>query len=57
MELIPSRWSDFSFWGTLWEQQEKNILLALSTALGERQLQVLSGLLRICFYNLFAAVL
>lgn len=44
--MIPSKWSDFSFWGRWWQQQEQNFLLLLSTPLGNRQLQMLMNMVK-----------
>ncbi|MCD7954565.1 MAG: hypothetical protein LUG93_02160 [Lachnospiraceae bacterium] len=40
-DMIPTRWSDFSFWDTWLEEQKKNILLLLTTPLGKIQTQLL----------------
>lgn len=40
-DMIPSRWSDFSFWGTWWETRKENLLLLLRTAQGEAQTMLL----------------
>lgn len=37
-DMIPSEWSDFSFWANWWKGQKENLLLILGTSLGERQL-------------------
>lgn len=44
--MIPSKWSDFSFWGRWWQQQEQNFLLLLSTPLGNRQLQMAMNMVK-----------
>ena len=40
-DLIPTRWSDFSFWSTTWMQQKQNFLLILKSAAGEASLDLL----------------
>lgn len=40
-DLIPTRWSDFSFWSTTWMQQKQNFLLILKSAAGEASLDML----------------
>ena len=40
-DMIPSRWSDFSFWGNWLEAQKENIQLVLLTPMGERHLQMM----------------
>lgn len=37
---LPTRWSDFSFWGKLWEGEKKNALEILFTPMGNSQLQM-----------------
>lgn len=39
-DMIPSRWSDFSFWGSWWQGQKENLFLLFSTAPGSGQLQM-----------------
>lgn len=45
-DMIPSRWSDFSFWGNLWKAQTENLLRILFTPLGNRQLQMLLNMVK-----------
>lgn len=40
-DMIPSRWSDFSFWSGLWRTQRQNLLRILAGAQGEMQLEML----------------
>ena len=55
-DLIPTRWSDFSFWRTTWIQQKQNFLLILKSTAGEASLDmlwygmcaVLENLLSVC---------
>lgn len=56
-DMIPSRWSDFSFWGTWWEAQRENLLLLLFTPLGNRQLQMLLNMVKSMGTSTAAAVL
>lgn len=45
-DTIPSRWSDFSFWGTWWAAQKENFLRILFVPLGSRQLQMLLNMVK-----------
>lgn len=45
-DFIPSRWSDFSFWGNWWKGQRENLMLILSTPLGSGQLQMLLNMVK-----------
>lgn len=45
-DMLPSRWSDFSFWGTWWKGQQKNFQLVLVTSMGERYLQMLLDMVK-----------
>ena len=56
-DMIPSRWSDFSFWSIWWKRQQRNLLLLLATAQGEAHLTMLWNLLLAFFYNLCAVFL
>ncbi|MCD8012138.1 MAG: hypothetical protein LUG99_02985 [Lachnospiraceae bacterium] len=56
-DMIPTRWSDFSFWGTWLEEQKKNILLLLTTPLGKIQTQILWNCLISLSADLAAAFL
>lgn len=56
-DMIPSRWSDFAFWGDWWERQKKNLLRLFSAPLGEAQLTAVWNLLRSLLCSLAAAVL
>lgn len=53
-DMIPTRWSDFSFWSDWWRNQRANLLRILGSAQGEMQLGMLwnFGLSIIC--NIFA---
>lgn len=53
-DMIPTRWSDFSFWESWWETQRRNLLLMLGTAQGESQLTMLWNLLLSFLCNLLA---
>lgn len=39
-DMVPSRWSDFSFWGNWWDGQKQNSQLVMRTPMGERHLQM-----------------
>ena len=40
-DMIPTRWSDFSFWPQWWAGQKANLLQLLGSAQGEMQLEAL----------------
>lgn len=40
-DMIPSKWSDFSFWGTWWETQRENLLCMIRMEQGEMQTRLL----------------
>lgn len=40
-DMIPTRWSDFSFWPQWWTGQKANLLQILGSAQGEMQLEAL----------------
>lgn len=44
--FLPTRWSDFSFWGKLWETEKKNALEILFTPMGNSQLQMLLNMVK-----------
>lgn len=44
--MIPSRWSDFSFWGSWWRGQKENFSLIVSTAPGSEQLQMRGNMVK-----------
>lgn len=56
--MIPSRWSDFSFWRSWWEQERSNLLRILGTALGEMHLIMVFRMVQsmVCSLAAFAAV-
>lgn len=56
-EMIPSRWSDFSFWGSWWESQTENFRCILFTPLGGRQLQILLNMVKSMGGSILAAFL
>ena len=45
-DMIPSRWSDFSFWGNWLEAQKENIQLVLLTPMGEQHLQLMLNMIK-----------
>lgn len=53
-DMIPSQWSDFSFWPEWWKEQRQNLLLVLGSAQGEAQLLILWKLLVSLLFNLLA---
>lgn len=56
-DLIPTRWSDFSFWSTTWMQQRQNFLLILKSAAGEASLDLLWHAMCAVLENLLAVCL
>lgn len=56
-DLIPTRWSDFSFWSTTWMQQRQNFLLILKSAAGETSLDLLWHAMCAVLENLLAVCL
>ncbi|MCD8104386.1 MAG: hypothetical protein LUF35_05155 [Lachnospiraceae bacterium] len=56
-DMVPTRWSDFSFWGAWLEEQKKNVLLLLTTPLGKVQAQILWNCLTSLTCTLAAAFL
>lgn len=55
-DMIPTRWSDFSFWAAWWETQRRNLLLILGSAQGEAQLMTVWNLLVSLFCNLLSII-
>lgn len=45
-DMIPSRWSDFSFWGKWLNEQKRNFFQILFTPLGSGQLQMLLNMVK-----------
>lgn len=45
-DMIPSRWSDFSFWPEWWQGQKQNLLRIFATPLGASQLTMVWNLAR-----------
>lgn len=56
-EMVPSQWSDFSFWGNLWESQMENYRCMLFTPMGGRQLQILLNMVKSMGGSVLAAFL
>lgn len=44
--MLPSRWSDFSFWGSALEAQVENFYRLLLPPMGERQLQMMLDMVK-----------
>ena len=44
--FLPTRWSDFSFWGTLWDGQKENRYRLLLNAMGQRHLQMMGNMVK-----------
>lgn len=45
-DMIPSRWSDFSFWSQWWESQRENFQRILTTSLGSQWLQMQADMVK-----------
>lgn len=45
-EMLPSRWSDFSFWGSLWKTQTENFQRILLTPMGSTHLQMMLDMIK-----------
>ena len=56
-DMIPSRWSDFSFWGNWLEAQKENIQLVLLTPMGERHLQMMLDMVKSILSSMAALLL
>lgn len=56
-DMIPSRWSDFSFWGNWWKRQKENLLEILFTSPENRQLQMLLNMVKSMGNSTAAAML
>lgn len=44
--MIPVRWSDFSFWGRWWDDQWKNFQMVLRTPMSEGHLQMMLDMVK-----------
>lgn len=44
--FLPDQWSDFSFWGRLWDFQKGNWYRLLLTSLGQRHLQMMGNMVK-----------
>lgn len=53
-DMVPTKWSDFSFWADWWKRQRQNLLRILGSAQGETQLMMLWNLLISLLCNLLA---
>ena len=45
-DMIPDRWSDFSFWGRWWDDQWKNFQMVLRTPMSEGHLQMMLDMVK-----------
>ncbi len=45
-DMIPVRWSDFSFWGRWWDGQWKNFQMVLRTPMSEAHLQMMLDMVK-----------
>ncbi len=55
-DMIPTRWSDFSFWGRWWTAEKENLIRILFMAPGEGQLQMLLNVVKSIKASTFAAL-
>lgn len=44
--FLPGRWSDFSFWGTLWDAQKENWYRLLLNPMGQHHLQLVLNMVK-----------
>ena len=56
-DMIPSRWSDFSFWGKWLNEQKRNFFQILFTPLGSEQLQMLLNMVKSMVASTASAIL
>lgn len=56
-DMIPSKWSDFSFWTTWWTGQRQNLFHIIGTAQGEMQFDMIWNLGKSFFCSAAAALL
>lgn len=58
-DSIPSRWSDFSFWGSWWKTQKENFYRLLLTPMGNTHLQMMLDMVKslVCSITAFVLVL
>lgn len=56
-EFIPSKWSDFDFWGRLWETKKAELLLLVTSRKLAPELNVLMPALQACGFGLCALLL
>lgn len=45
-DMVPNRWSDFSFWGRWWDDQWKNFQMVLRTPMSEGHLQMMLDMVK-----------
>lgn len=57
LDMIPSRWSDFSFWGNWWEGQKENLMNILSAAPENGHLQMQIHMVKSMISSIGAALL
>lgn len=56
-DMIPSRWSDFSFWSQWWESQKENLQRILTTPLGSQWLQMQANMVKSMVCSTGSAIL
>lgn len=56
-DAVPSQWSDFDFWGRLWERRRENLSQIAFAHLGSQQLQMLLDVVKSTITAMASAVL
>ncbi len=56
-EFLPNKWSDFDFWGDLWQQKKEELLLFLTMEKTEFELRLLLPALRALLFGLLSLML
>lgn len=56
-DMIPVRWSDFSFWGRWWDGQWKNLQTVLRTPMSEAHLQMMLDMVKSIGFSTAALLL
>ena len=56
-DMIPNRWSDFSFWGRWWDGQWKNLQTVIRTPMSEGHLQMLLNMVKSIGFSTAALLL
>lgn len=56
-DFLPNQWSDFDFWGQLWQQKKEELLLFLTMEKTEFDLSLLLPALQALFFGLLGVLL